>query len=592
MAQRELNKNSNQDVILTIREACQLLNCHPNTLRKWDRSGALIALRFGSRGDRRYRLEDIKKMLSGNGKMPPPVQSDQNFLPDRKIEQRIKKLLRDNADSIQKLATAEHKKHLGGKIFRTEIIEKYQVMHKKIICSFGTYLNDVERGKTFFKKYAEKLAIEAVKDDLTIKEAVDGILFIKQAVWKTFEKHNLILQLTNTQFYNYSLKISTFSDVIAAEIAFNYHFYQTQKVQHLENDLRLVLDNVKDYSIIRLNKKGFITSWNQGAELMLGYTAQEIIGTPCSVLFTKEELKSKKPMRELKSATLKGSVEDESWIVRKDGSKLWASGITTALFDKGELQGFIKILRDRTELKEVDKQKDEFVSIISHELKNPLTSIIAFTEILQKKLETTEDQSVLKAVSVIKTQTDKLVNLISNLLEKSKIRAKGFTFKNTTFNVDTLISETINEIQMSKATHTIICRDKVNVRLYADRPKIGQLLYNLITNAIKYSPDSSEVIVNLKKTSRSLTVSVRDFGMGISQQNLDKLFTPFFRATETERESFPSMGLGLYISAEIVKHYGGKIWVKSKEGQGTTFYFSLPLKREKKLSDSTEITYP
>ncbi len=139
------------------------------------------------------------------------------------------------------------------------------------------------------------------------------------------------------------------------------------------------------------------------------------------------------------------------------------------------------------------------------------------------------------------------------------------------------MEQTIYELQTSKATHKLIFGNNSEITLTADKGKIGQVLYNLISNAIKYSPDAEKVVVSTKKQKDSVIISIQDFGLGISQENIDKLFTPFFRATDTQRETFPSMGLGLYISSEIVKHYGGKIWVKSKEGKGSIFSLTLPL---------------
>jgi PAS domain S-box-containing protein len=494
----------------------------------------------------------------------------------------IKHFLTANANTIQKLATKEHKRYIGGKKFRTEFIQEYQDLHTLTVKEFANNLSNEERNVTVFKKLGREIAIKAVRDELTIKEAVDGIIFLKQGIWRSLEKEKLLEVLTNKEFYILSLRIGTFCDVIAAEIAFTFHNNAVKKSREIEENLNLILDNVKDYAIMRIDLKGNVIYWNIGAERLFRYSEQEVLGKNYDTFFPKEEIRNNKPQRELQSARKKGSVENENWSVRKDGSQFWASGTTTSLVDKkGKHYGYIKVIRDRTELKEVEKQKDEFVAIISHELKNPITSMLAFTQILQKRLKNSDDQMAIKAVTTIRTQTDKLTELISNLLERSKIRSKSFIFSDKPFELDTLIEQTIYELQSSKATHKLIFENKSEITLSADKVKIGQVLYNLISNAIKYSPDAEKVVVCTKKQKGSVIISIQDFGLGISQENIDKLFTPFFRATDTQRETFPSMGLGLYISSEIVKHYGGKIWVKSSEGKGSIFSFTLPLTDKK-----------
>jgi PAS domain S-box-containing protein/excisionase family DNA binding protein len=571
-----MGKSADQNLqeFVTLKEAAVLLKCHQNTLRKWDRNGMLKAVRLGKRKLLRYRKKDIQLLL--DGRYETARDQLQKYTKDK--FSKIKKYLIENADSIQKQSTKEHKRYLGGKKFRSEIIQEYQDLHIRAVKEIANNLNNEERGIARFKELGKKIATEAVKDELTIEEAVDGLIFLKQGVWKSLEKEKLLEFINNQEFYILNLWIGTFSDIIATQVAFTFHENAVKKTQESEENLKLILDNINDYGIMRLDLKGNVIYWNHGADRQLRYSEREILGKNYSLFFMNDEILHKKPLRELEAARENGSVENENWSVRKDGSKFWSSGTTTVLSDKkGKQYGYIKIIRDRTELKEVENQKDEFVAIISHELKNPITSLIVFTELLQKRFGETDDKLASKALSAIKAQTDKLTNLISNLLERSKIRSKGFLFTDKHFDLDALIVQTIEELQASKASHKIIFNNRSTVTLKADRAKIGQLLYNLISNAIKYSPDAGKIIVSAKKQKKAVTITIQDFGMGISKNTLEKLFTPFFRASETQRETFPSMGLGLYISKEIVNHYNGKIWVETEEGKGSTFYVSLPI---------------
>ncbi len=261
----------------------------------------------------------------------------------------------------------------------------------------------------------------------------------------------------------------------------------------------------------------------------------------------------------------------------KLGYKIMLLNARRVTLEENKTQLILLAIEDITQQKEQEKQKDEFISLVSHELKNPLTSVKAFTQVLQKKLKNHEDKSITKILTSIESQTTKLADLISDLLSEAKTRAKGFSYHDKEFDVNNLVEEIIENNMRRADGYTIIQKNKVRKVIVADRTRIGQVLDNLIANAIKYSPHSKKIVVSISVTKETIEFGVQDFGVGISKENLMKVFEPFFRETEMQRETFPSIGLGLYISAEIVKHYGGKIWVNSVAGKGSTFFFTLPL---------------
>ncbi len=264
----------------------------------------------------------------------------------------------------------------------------------------------------------------------------------------------------------------------------------------------------------------------------------------------------------------------------KLGYKIMLLNARRVVLEENKTQLILLAIEDITQQKEQEKQKDEFISLVSHELKNPLTSIKAYTQILQKKLKTNEDKSLLKIFTSLDSQTTKLTDLISDLLSEAKTRAKEFGYHDKEFEVNSLAKEIIENNMRRAEEYTIIQKNKLHKEIVADRIRIGQVLDNLIANAIKYSPHTKKIVVSTTVHNQTIQFSVQDFGVGISKENLSKVFEPFFRETEMQRETFPSIGLGLYISAEIVKHYGGTIWVKSIAGKGSTFYFTLPFKKE------------
>jgi len=260
----------------------------------------------------------------------------------------------------------------------------------------------------------------------------------------------------------------------------------------------------------------------------------------------------------------------------KLGPKIMLLNARRVILDENKTQLILLAIEDITEQKEQEKQKDEFISLVSHELKNPLTSIKMYSQILQKKLKNNQDKSLLKIFTSIDTQTSKVNDLISDLLSEAKTRAKGFSYYDREFDVNSLVEEIIENATRRSDSYSIIQKNKIRKKIVADRARIGQVLDNLISNAIKYSPKTKKIIVCVSSNKNKIEFSVQDFGEGISKNNLTKVFEPFFRETEMQRETFPSIGLGLYISSEIVKHYGGHIWVKSIEGKGSTFFFSIP----------------
>jgi PAS domain S-box-containing protein len=417
----------------------------------------------------------------------------------------------------------------------------------------------------------KRFKIPAVLREHNIKSGIHVII-------KGEEKPYGVLGACSIERQQFSDNDTNFMQAIANILTQAIERHKAQRILlEREERYRLIVESVKDYAIFTLDINGIILSWNTGASRLFGYTQKEIIGKNFSLLFIPADQQKKLPDKELMIAKKIGKAEDDNWIQRKDASRIWVSGSTSMIQDdNGKILGFIKIVRDMSKERQVEQEKDQFVSMISHELKNPLTSILAFTQLVNKNLYEQKDKTSLKYLGRIEEQTYKISHLINNLLEQSKIRAKGFTFNDKAFVITDLINSVVDNMQTSKATHKIIFKEKAKKVITADPEKVGQVLENLISNAIKYSPDGKKIIISFSVDKRDIIIGVQDFGMGISKENMKKVFIPFFRATETQRESFPSIGLGLFISSEIVKHYGGRIWIESSEGKGSTFCFSLP----------------
>lgn len=227
-------------------------------------------------------------------------------------------------------------------------------------------------------------------------------------------------------------------------------------------------------------------------------------------------------------------------------------------------------------LKTLDQQKDAFLGMASHELKTPITSIKAFTQVLLKKAEQDKESKYEYILKNINMQTDRITQLINDLLNVSHIESGKLVLKKSEFNISKLVKKAVTDIQVTTDTHEIIVKGNVTKTMYADKNRIEQVIANLLTNAIKYSPQANKVIVSLHETAKEISVLVQDFGQGIALEDQKRIFERFYRTRENEEKNITGFGLGLYISSEIIRHHKGRIWVSSTVGKGSLFGFSIP----------------
>jgi signal transduction histidine kinase len=232
---------------------------------------------------------------------------------------------------------------------------------------------------------------------------------------------------------------------------------------------------------------------------------------------------------------------------------------------------------DITEQKYLQQQKDDFIGIASHELKTPVTSVKAYTQVLERMLQKKGDTKEANMIKKMDAQLNRLTSLIGDLLDVTKINSGKLQFNNQEFDFNAILDELIEDLQRTTGKHTIVKNFVPGGIVFGDKERIGQVVTNLITNAIKYSPHADKVIVHTTIDEKEITLCVQDFGIGIATKNLDKVFEQFYRVSGEMQHTFPGLGLGLYISSEIIKREGGRIWVTSEEGKGSTFCFALPL---------------
>ena len=374
-----------------------------------------------------------------------------------------------------------------------------------------------------------------------------------------------------------------------------------------EERLRLMVESVRDYAIFSIDLEGRVSSWNGGAERLFGYSESEILGREADVLFTIEDRLLGVPRQELDRVEATGRADDERWYLRQDGAKFFASGMVTAVRDdEGTLLGYTKVARDITESKRAEAEllaakeaaevanraKSSFLANMSHELRTPLNAIIGYSEMLE---EEARDQGVGEFVpdlERIHSAGKHLLGLINDVLDLSKIEAGRMELYLETFDVADLVRNALATIEHQAANRGNTLRveslDALG-SMHADQTKVRQALLNLLSNAAKFTeggtitlkggrdlePDGSEWIV----------LEVSDDGIGMSREELTRLFRPFVQADASTTRRYGGTGLGLTISRRFCEMMGGEITVRSESGRGSAFTIRLPADVEARRPD-------
>lgn len=226
--------------------------------------------------------------------------------------------------------------------------------------------------------------------------------------------------------------------------------------------------------------------------------------------------------------------------------------------------------------KEAERKKDEFISIASHELKTPLTSVKGYLQLLERSVDKGDTSVIKTRLSKVQNQLEKLNVLVADLLDISKIESGELKFNKKYFSIDQLLANVIEVMQPSSPGFTIVRKGLASGLVFGDEMRIEQVIVNFITNAIKYSPGTHEIEIKAEFYDDKLYVGVKDFGIGMSEEHREKVFNKFYRVEETSLR-FQGLGIGLYISSEIINRHNGTIGVNSVPGKGSEFYFYLPI---------------
>lgn len=271
--------------------------------------------------------------------------------------------------------------------------------------------------------------------------------------------------------------------------------------------------------------------------------------------------------------TILNSVFNYFTVFREDTTRLLSQDLITTFIYL--IVGFLISLISEARY-EAEFQKDQFIALAAHEIKNPLTVIKGYAALLQKYLKVDGRGKASGYIEEIGIQADKLLELINELLDVSKIEVGKFTYREKLFDFGSLIKKTINNQQIINSKREIILTGNTNKMIKGDSYRISQVVNNLLTNAIKYSPEKSPIKVRLKNKKGGVILIVKDYGIGIPYPEQKSIFKHFYQSKKIQRGRINGLGLGLYISAQIVERHKGKLYVKSRAGKGSTFYLELP----------------
>ena len=377
---------------------------------------------------------------------------------------------------------------------------------------------------------------------------------------------------------------------------------------------QLLVSSVRDYAIFMLDPDGNIASWNSGAQQIKGYRPEEIIGQHFSKFYPEEDIRNRKPERELEIAKERGSVEDEGWRIRKDGTRFWAIVVITAVYDShGTLRGFAKVTRDITDRKqaeemqralyeqrearlqaeeerrraeasyrvsqEANRAKDEFLMTLSHELRTPMTAILGWSRMLPGM--SPEDPLFRDAVASIASGAQLQARLIDDILDVSRIVSGKLRLSPETIEVSRVIMNAVDAVAPTADAKQITMTTSLAPALgsmVADGTRLQQVIWNLLANAVKFTSRNGSVNVSARRTSSQIEIAVSDTGEGIDPQFLPHIFEPFRQAESPQTRIHGGLGLGLSIVRYIAEAHGGTVAATSAgRGKGTTFTVTLPV---------------
>jgi PAS domain S-box-containing protein len=361
-----------------------------------------------------------------------------------------------------------------------------------------------------------------------------------------------------------------------------------EQLQLAKEQLEAMLKTIDD-GIILQDATGKIIYANQTTAILYGYqSVDELLQAPALFYEKQFEVTDERsepfPVARFPGRRVIAGESPVQVTVRirnkRNAEVRWLMITSTAVMDSnGRPWAAMSVLHDITQFKEQEQRKDEFIAMASHELRTPLTSLKGFLHLLGQHLRKQQDKQALTYMERVNHQVNRLTKLVSDLLDISRMQTGQLEYNMEPFQLDGLVQEIVETVQEGTVSHRIWLEGQTCATVLGDKDRIGQVLINLLTNAIRYSPKVDTIIVRLSTDQENACVSVQDFGPGIAKEHQQKIFERYYQVSDSDKHPFAGLGIGLYLTNEIIKRHSGSIRVESAKGLGATFSFSLPLQK-------------
>jgi two-component system, OmpR family, sensor histidine kinase VicK len=408
--------------------------------------------------------------------------------------------------------------------------------------------------------------------------AVLGVLLSRTITRPISDMRKQALAMTKGDFSR-KVKIYGYDEIGQLAMTFNNLTKKLQEAQATTEGERRKLESVLTHmtdGVIATDRRGRIILINDAALNILNVSRETVLSSSIiDVLGIGDQYTFETLLEERDSLILDFSTDEELYILR--------ASLSVIQKESGFINGLIVVLHDITEQEKIDRERREFVANVSHELRTPLTTMKSYLEALAEGAW--QDKAIApRFIEVVQTETERMIRLVNDLLQLSKLDSKDYKLNKSWVNFSEYFHKVIDRFELTKSENITFVRKipKEAIFIEIDKDKIMQVLDNIISNAIKYSPQGGKITFRVRELADEIIVSVSDEGVGIPKADLAKVFERFYRVDKARSRKLGGTGLGLAIAKEVVIAHGGTIWAESKEHKGTTIFFTLPLERDQK----------
>jgi len=355
-----------------------------------------------------------------------------------------------------------------------------------------------------------------------------------------------------------------------------------------------IIDSLQDYSILTLDNELKINSWSAGSVSIFGYEPEDVLGKNFDLIFTEEDRINEIPQKEINKALKEGRAVDNRWHICKDESTFYAYGLVFPLMStEGERLGYVKILRNLTErkkaedaiknyvkdLEELNTHKESVLAILSHDLRSPLSSIIGTAKYLKNNFEKMQPEALKKMLELLYNSSIEELNMLDYLVEWARIKYASEVFSPTKIELVKYINQVFDKLKETANVNAINLHHEIeeNESVFADGKMLLSILQNIVSNALRHTNPGGKISITAKRNEDKLVIEVKDSGIGMSKEIMERLFTPQMASLSNARAENKGAGIGLLLVKGFLERNSGEIWVESILGKGSSFYFTLPI---------------